>query len=182
MAAGSYIIAMTGPGDTAEGLDRFVNAMGELDRELEKNVLKTKSDVFKILKQEMKYTSWEAGAFSSSGMKTEVVPWSKAAGRTAMEYAYLYPPGIPFIVPGEKIGHGTAVQIEAYEEMGFTIEEAAECTGIGRNTMRKLVDWGKLPVLKVGRKTIIRRDTLERFMTVNQGRNLLKPDDVRKVE
>ena len=27
-----------------------------------------------------------------------------------------------------------------------------------------------------------RMDTLERFMTVNQGRNLLKPDDVRKVE
>ena len=49
-------------------------------------------------------------------------------------------------------------------KMGLTIEEAAECTGIGRNTMRKLVDWGKLPVLKVGRKTIIRRDTLERFM------------------
>ncbi len=66
-------------------------------------------------------------------------------------------------------------------KMGFTIEEAAECTGIGRNTMRKLVDWGKLPVLG-RRKTIIRRDTLERFMTVNQGRNLLKPDDVRKVE
>ena len=64
-------------------------------------------------------------------------------------------------------------------KMGLTIEEAAECTGIGRNTMRKL---GKLPVLKVGRKTIIRRDTLERFLTVNQGRNLLKSDDVRRVE
>ena len=51
-----------------------------------------------------------------------------------------------------------------------------------RNTMRKLVDWGKLPVLKVGRKTIIRRDALEHFMTVNQGRNLLNQDDVRKVE
>lgn len=48
-------------------------------------------------------------------------------------------------------------------KMGMTIEEAAETSGIGRNTMRKLVDWGKLPVLKVGRKTIIRRDTPERF-------------------
>nr|WP_207738609.1 helix-turn-helix domain-containing protein [Anaerotruncus colihominis] len=66
--------------------------------------------------------------------------------------------------------------------MGLTIEEAAECTGISRNIMRKLVEWGKLPVLKVGRKTIIRRDTLERFLTVNQGRNLLKADDVRRVE
>lgn len=62
-------------------------------------------------------------------------------------------------------------------KMGLTIEEAAECTGIGRNTMRKLVDWGKLPVLKVGRKTIIRTDTLEHFMTVNQGRNLLNEKD-----
>ena len=48
--------------------------------------------------------------------------------------------------------------------------------------MRKLVDWGKLPVLKVGRKAIIRRDTPERFMTANQGRNLLSQNDVRKVE
>lgn len=67
-------------------------------------------------------------------------------------------------------------------KMGMTIEEAAEISGIGRNTMRKLVDWGKLPVLKVGRKTIIRSDTLERFMTVNQGRNLRNQSDVRKVD
>ena len=67
-------------------------------------------------------------------------------------------------------------------KMGMTVEEAAEISGIGRNTMRKLVDWGKLPVLKVGRKTIIRSDTLERFMTVNQGRNLRNQSDVRKVD
>ena len=66
-------------------------------------------------------------------------------------------------------------------KMGLTIEEAAEMSGIGRNTMRKLVDWGKLPVLKVGRKTIIRRDALENFRTVNQGRNLLNQADVREV-
>lgn len=67
-------------------------------------------------------------------------------------------------------------------KMGMTIEEAAECSGIGRNTMRKLVEWKKIPVLKVGRKAIIRSDTLERFMAANQGRNLLVRDDVRSVE
>ena len=67
-------------------------------------------------------------------------------------------------------------------KIGLTIEEAAESTGIGRNTMRKLIDWGKLPVLKVGRKTIIRKDALERFMEVNQGRNLLVQNDVRRIE
>ena len=67
-------------------------------------------------------------------------------------------------------------------KMGMTIDEAAEISGIGRNTLRKLVDWGKLPVLKVGRKTVIRSDTLERFMTANQGRNLRNRNDVRRIE
>lgn len=67
-------------------------------------------------------------------------------------------------------------------KIGMTIEEAAEYTGIGRNTMRKLVEWNKLPVLKVGRKNIIRTDALERFLNINQGRNLLNRDDVRRVE
>ena len=66
-------------------------------------------------------------------------------------------------------------------KLGMTIDEAAEISGIGRNTMRKLVEWGKLPVLKVGRKMIIRTDTLEQFMSINQGRNLRCRNDVRRV-
>ena len=66
-------------------------------------------------------------------------------------------------------------------KLGMTIDEAAEISGIGRNTMRKLVEWDKLPVLKVGRKTIIRTDTLEEVMNVNQGRNLRCRNDVRRV-
>lgn len=64
-------------------------------------------------------------------------------------------------------------------KVGFTINEAAEYTGIGRNTMRQIVAWGKLPVLKVGKKVIIRRDMLDRFMEANQGRNLRDESDVQ---
>ena len=67
-------------------------------------------------------------------------------------------------------------------KLGVTIDEAAEISGIGRNTMRKLVEWDKLPVLKVGRKTVIRTDTLEQFMSANQGRNLRCQNDVRRVD
>ena len=66
-------------------------------------------------------------------------------------------------------------------KMGLTIVESATYSGIGRNTIRRLIDWGKLPVLKVGRKTIIRRDTLEEFLKVNQGRNLMSEADVKSV-
>ena len=78
----------------------------------------------------------------------------------------------------ERRGRGTISVVK----LGVTIDEAAEITGIGRNTMRKLVEWGKLPVLKVGRKAIIRTDTLEHFMSANQGRNLRCRDEVQQVE
>ena len=43
-------------------------------------------------------------------------------------------------------------------KIALSIEEAADYTGIGRNTLRKLVEWKKLPVLKVGRKVLIKTD------------------------
>ncbi len=48
-------------------------------------------------------------------------------------------------------------------KIALSIEEAADYTGIGRNTLRKLVEWDKLPVLKVGRKVLIKKDILELF-------------------
>ena len=66
-------------------------------------------------------------------------------------------------------------------KIAMTIEEASEYTGIGRNTMRNLVEWGKLPVLKVGRKVLIKSDILEKFMEVNEGENLRDKGDVKAV-
>lgn len=66
-------------------------------------------------------------------------------------------------------------------KIAMTIEEASEYTGIGRNTMRNLVEWGKLPVLKVGRKVLIKSDILEKFMEVNEGKNLRDKGDVKAV-
>lgn len=36
-------------------------------------------------------------------------------------------------------------------KFALSIEEAADYTGIGRNTLRNLVEWEKLPILRVGR-------------------------------
>jgi excisionase family DNA binding protein len=66
-------------------------------------------------------------------------------------------------------------------KIAVTIEEASEYTRIGRNTMRNLVEWEKLPVLKVGRKVLIKSDILEKFMEVNEGKNLRDKGDVKAV-
>jgi arginine/lysine/ornithine decarboxylase len=40
--------------------------------------------------------------------KGSVVPIMQAIGKTAGEFKYIYPPGIPVIVPGEEITKETA--------------------------------------------------------------------------
>ena len=42
-------------------------------------------------------------------------------------------------------------------KIALSIEDAADYTGIGRNTLRKLVEWEKLPVSK-GRKKSSHKD------------------------
>ncbi len=55
-------------------------------------------------------------------------------------------------------------------KFALSIEEAADYTGIGRNTLRNLVEWEKLPILRVGRKISIRRERLDEFLILNEGR------------
>ena len=64
-------------------------------------------------------------------------------------------------------------------KIALSIEDAADY--IGRNTLRKLVEWEKLPVLNVGRKVLIKTDMLEKFMEVNEGRDLRDKSSVKPV-
>ncbi len=66
-------------------------------------------------------------------------------------------------------------------KIALSIEEAADYTGIGRNTLRNLVEWKKLPVLRVGRKVLIKTDILETFMEANEGRDLRDKNTVKAV-
>ena len=66
-------------------------------------------------------------------------------------------------------------------KISLSIEEAADYTGIGRNTLRNLVEWKKLPVLRVGRKVLIKTDILEMFMEANEGRDLRDKNIVKAV-
>lgn len=64
------------------------------------------------------------------------------------------------------------------KKLTMTVNEAVEYTGIGRNTFRKLIEWGKIPVLKIGTKILVRPETLDIFIKKNEGRNLAKQYEV----
>lgn len=63
-----------------------------------------------------------------------MLPWDCCLGKISVEYAYVYPPGIPLIVPGERISEEVILLIEEYSKMGFQIE------GLKKEGFIKIVD------------------------------------------
>ena len=68
------------------------------------------------------------------------------------------------------------------EKLALTVNEASAYTGIGRNTLRDLIRWDKLPVIRVGNKVVIRRDDLDRFLAENRNNNLRNRFEVIEVK
>ncbi len=133
MCAGNYVLAIMTICDTDEGFERLYTALAELDGELATacttsgqakrgsfDFSKKRKTLVSLLKERpvKKYDSWilEEKPF-------EKIKLTDAAGRISAEYIYLYPPGIPFVVPGEVISCEvmklfSELQSEGYELQG----------------------------------------------------------------
>lgn len=122
MAAGNYVLAMTSVGDTEEGFARLEKALFELDESLEKKVSEEMN--IKPPKAELVYMTAQMKRMKKmqKGEAVSVLPWKESIGFISMEYAYLYPPGTPMIVPGERITKEITDALRQYERLGFSIE------------------------------------------------------------
>lgn len=50
-------------------------------------------------------------------------------GLVSAEYIYLYPPGVPMIVPGEKIDRELLDALERYKKEGFSLQGLKDYSG-----------------------------------------------------
>lgn len=131
MAAGTYVIAMTSVADTEEGFERLRRALFEIDERfcMQKNC---DIDILNRLpgnEQVMTIADALMMADERAGSRASVrVRWQQAEGMISAEYAYLYPPGSPLIVPGERISHDAVRLLERYDAAGFSIE-GPKCAG-----------------------------------------------------
>lgn len=121
MTAGDYILAMTSVGDTKEGLERFAAALEAIDAGLKGADMQAKS-IGSLPRTELCLKSSEI-IEREDGVS---VAWKESSGFISMEYAYLYPPGIPLIVPGEKMTEEVISCLEEYQKRGFSIEGLKE--------------------------------------------------------
>lgn len=143
MAAGTYVLAMTSVGDTDEGMERLMTALEEIDSMTGTAALSDQMpysgkcgaadgetirqnsgliyDIPCLPRPDVVYNSFDIEEMKKS-WQTAVLPWQDSVGRVAAEYAYLYPPGKPLIVPGERVSQEAADVLQWYYEIGFSVE------------------------------------------------------------
>ena len=120
MASREYVLAMTSVCDTEEGFRRLKEALFQIDESLERKEIDNTS--MELPRLQRVYTSAEAENLSEEKLNVEILLPKECQERISLEYAYVYPPGIPLIVPGERISKKAVELLQLYEKSGFDIE------------------------------------------------------------
>ncbi|WP_319466753.1 aminotransferase class I/II-fold pyridoxal phosphate-dependent enzyme [uncultured Trichococcus sp.] len=128
MAYGDHALAMTSVCDTEATMAALADALLAIDSTLGSKAGERISNdgtiIFKL--PEKQYEIWKALESEKS-----VCPLEQASGLTVAEYVWAYPPGIPLLVPGERISAGFIRQVHALLEKGTRVYSDAD--GLPKN-------------------------------------------------
>ena len=124
MEAPGYVLALTGVMDTEEGFDRLAEALKEIDAGLSLNrrgAGKRSTPFFEKYPEELRpgqaMTIARAMEAESEEMELE-----DSTGEISGEFAYLYPPGIPVLAPGEEISREFITQAALWKKQGLELQ------------------------------------------------------------
>ncbi len=148
MASKDYVLGMTSIGDTKEGFLRLGDALLELDAQYKSRHYKENKDIAEnrgiaenkgmtgksdfFMEGAVDNTEPpERAMLSNDAYKRpyDVILLSESAGRITAEYIYLYPPGIPLLVPGERISKRILSRISDYQKKGLSLQGMQDMEG-----------------------------------------------------
>ena len=134
MEADTYVLALTSVGDRKEGFLRLCRAVEEIDRResLKCSEKENKKERYKNV--EMKTVMRISQAMDALSERCAL---EESIGRISVEFAYLYPPGIPLIVPGEQITGLFVKNVRRYVEEGFDLQGLSD---LSNQTIRVLAN------------------------------------------
>lgn len=134
MCSVDYITAITTFCDTQEGLQRFIDALLEIDGRLVRGRLKETGKeieraaaVRPVIKQKIS---------DAIDAPFDEVSLSGSTGRISTEFVYLYPPGIPIVAPGEVITEEISAMVLYYREMGLPVQGMADVDAMKLRVMK----------------------------------------------
>ena len=121
-----YVLALAAVGDSESGFERLCQAIEEINREeaqkkRETGEQNTERTAYTSLNQFMSITE----ALES---ESEICKLEESIGRISAEFGYLYPPGIPLIVPGEQITGQFIRNMRIYMEEGLYLQGLEDYT------------------------------------------------------
>lgn len=121
MASGNYVVAMTSFMDTIEGFRRLSHALHAIDARMEDmgKVAFSPKDIYRHPEKQMEPYQAEEAAHGCIRLE-------EAAGQVSADYIYLYPPGIPMIVPGEILTEPMIQMVRQCQAVGLDVEGMPE--------------------------------------------------------
>ncbi len=117
MAQGHNVLAMSSAADAPGTLKKLGEALCQMDQHMEEE--KEEDPMGEIVLPEVRMTMHDAVETAHVTVDLE-----NAVRRTAGEYLFLYPPGIPFIVPGEVIKEEQIAIVHRAEALGYEVRHS----------------------------------------------------------
>lgn len=129
MASKDYVIAMTSICDTKQGFDRLKEALLTIDSEIEQSKNQNDEDTREIMNTKTVKKNFvdialvaKHNIYEAEKKEKEDILLKDSSGRISANYIYLYPPGIPLIVPGEEISTRFIEKLLVYYNCGLDIK------------------------------------------------------------
>ena len=122
MTYGDHALAMTSVCDTDAAMAALADALLAIDSTLGSAASDYASnDTTTFSLPEKQCEIWQA-----LESETASCPFKQATGETAAEYVWAYPPGIPLLVPGERISEEFIRQVRTLSEKGTQVHSDAD--------------------------------------------------------
>ncbi|MCR5666734.1 MAG: aminotransferase class I/II-fold pyridoxal phosphate-dependent enzyme [Eubacterium sp.] len=128
MCAGEIATALTSYMDTQEGLDRLSKALRQIDSSIEEKQPSKRCDTQQLMKQLYQEKEQVMLPYETENVVQKKVPIEESAGHISCDYLYLYPPGIPFVVPGERITQDMMTSVKELKAEGYQLEGLSDQT------------------------------------------------------
>ena len=119
MSGAKYVLGITTVCDEKSEILRLAESLKEIDKDFRRIDEKQENRDFWV---ELPANKSFCSVYQAKKCPTESINLSDSAGYVSGEYLYLYPPGIPLLVPGEVISERLLDQIREFKRMKMNLQ------------------------------------------------------------
>lgn len=123
MASEFYVLAMTSIMDTQEGFERLYQALAEIDKTLK---FKSETEYGAYIKELYNEKQKAYEMFEAEDYEAKEVSFEEAIGKVSKDTIFLYPPGIPVLLPGEIIEEAFIKNIRKCKVLRLNLQGVAD--------------------------------------------------------